>query len=248
MHAITKSLLVAAILSALSCGAFAAVIVVEASTVLHQASNYREDQPTTVLAAGNVWAGSLSATAALRGVMSFDLSGVSLGVGESISSVTLDLFYRTPDSGGLDKLLTVGIYQLNESYTTGQVSWANRATGTLWSTAGGSFEPPQLSSAEVSTKGVALTAVPQFGSTSAFVNTVTLAVGSTDFGILFRAPAQEGLAERAYANMVGYTTNSTYSPKLTITTVPEPTTVVLTFLSIGGLAVFGLVRRSKMVS
>ena len=245
MNAITKSLLIAAIGTTLPAVGFGAVITVRASTlVATQSSTIRSDTPTTTASSPNIlWAGTLSGGADLRSVFTFNLSSFSLGVGESISSVTLDLTYRAPDPSATVGFMDVGIYHLTQAYTGQQVSWNNSATSTPWSTAGGTFDATQLSLSNVQTgTGTPTdTLVPQFGSTTAFKNAVTSAAG-TSFQLLLLAPTQESATNRQFANFYGYSATAAQLPTLTITTVPEPATWMLLA---GSLTVVVIFRRRR---
>lgn len=207
-------------------------------------SQIRQDLTTNTGSANRLWAGSINASGnALRSLISFDLSTLAVPPGEVIQSVTLDLVYSGQDGSTASGAVDVAVYQLTETFTGGQASWANRATGTPWTTAGGTYNPTQLSlvSVPTGTSIVSGTAVPTFGSTAAFVDAVDNAAGGT-FQIILLTPTPP--AARQFANFFGDTSGGAqFLPTLTVTTgVPEPGSLALL---LAGAAMIGVRRRRK---
>ncbi len=95
----------------------------------------RESLPTTVLPSSNFIDIGRLGTSSYRDVMMFDLSGYSTT--DTISKATLSLYwYYESDTRTSDTV--VEIYRPAE-WDPKYVSWNNRASGTVWSTAGGNW-------------------------------------------------------------------------------------------------------------
>lgn len=192
----------------------------------------RADQPATNTGSANQFIlGFLNTNVELRGVLSFDLSALSLAPGEFVSSVTLGIATLQADNSvSLNTPVTVNLYKLTTAYVESQVTWNNATTSAAWSTPGGAFGSTILSSAEVNAEAAGGT-VNTWASTAAFTSIVSSSIGGTvDFLLAMdRADVADLTRNVAYLRSRNGTSTVTYLPTLTITTstIPEPSTYSL---------------------
>ncbi|MFA6959190.1 MAG: DNRLRE domain-containing protein [Opitutaceae bacterium] len=176
--------------------------------------------------------GTLASSGAndLRLVFSYDLSTL-LPAGATISSISFTLTQRSPDGTSADKILSLSLASLTQSFAESQVSWNNRQTSNLWTTLGGSIGTT-LSTTTAFTKSVANTLVT-FSSSTSFVSVAQSALDTAStFNFLVYAPDQEGLTDRALTSFYSKENGiSSLNPALTITytvaAVPEPSSVAI---------------------
>lgn len=201
-------------------------------------------------AASELLVGQLSATQAMHAVLSFDLSAIPEGA--TINSVSLVMRQSSEDGSSVISTVTLELHALTQTFVEGQTSWSNRATGTAWATAGGSFDSEVLSLASVRTRPsqapvLALPADQTWASTSGFVAAVQSAAdGGNSIGFLFK-DANEANAGRELIKF--FSKEGANAPQLiidyTVAAIPEPSTVALmmgTVVLAGGV---WLRRRSR---
>ena len=82
-----------------------------------------------------------------RALVQFDLSSVPSG--STVTAATLEL-----QATGIDGLLTIDAYQVQQSWSETTVTWNQRSSGTNWSTAGGAFDATPLDSISTNQTGI----------------------------------------------------------------------------------------------
>jgi len=180
----------------------------------------------------------------LRGFMQFDLSDPSL-VGFPVQGVSLRLTIDDPDlsgGGSVDKLSTLNLWLITESFTESGATWTSRDGTNNWSTPGGTFESPPIAFATVNAATVVSGDEITF-SGSAFDDAVSNAIGG-NLGLLLTLDSPN-YSERTIFRFVSRTPEpfqewkSDWTPELTV--IPEPSTFAM--LAIAGVAAIGLLRR-----
>lgn len=210
----------------------------------------RADSPSSVAGgtAAELLVGQLSGTQAMHGLLTFDLS--SIPVNATIDSVSLVLKQSSEDGSSAVTTVTLNLYQLTEAFVESQASWNNRATGTAWATAGGTFDSTVLSSASLRTRPsqapvLTLPVDQTWASTSGFVAAVQSAAdGSNSISFLLK-DADESNAARELIKFFGK--EGTTSPQLIVnytSAIPEPSTVAFLSGVIVLVGAIGFRRRS----
>lgn len=186
--------------------------------------------------ATEILTGHLATTQALRGVLAFNLAALPDNV--TINSVNLVLRQSTED-GSNNVAITLNLHLLTEAFVENQVSWNNRATGTAWTTTGGSFSSTVLSSASVHLRpttalGGSLT-LPidhTWSSTANFVSAVQSVADSTTssiIGFLLKDSNESNAARELFKFYSKESTGtSALAPQLiidySVAAIPEPST------------------------
>ena len=191
----------------------------------------RSDQGNTVQSvATDLWIGSVSNTTFMHGLLTFDLSAIPASA--TITSVTLTMLQDVDDASSTAATITLGLYQLTQSYTQSQVTWNSRATSTPWTTAGGTFNPTQLSSTSVAVRALSGggTASLAWGTTSGFVSAVQSSYNSgAVISFLLENPNESSQVARELVKLSSASGGS--APKLTIdytvAAIPEPSAIAL---------------------
>jgi sugar lactone lactonase YvrE len=172
----------------------------------------RSDQELTVGIDTSAFIGSVNATGSLRMVFYFDLSG--LPEGSKITNANLALRMRNVDGNSVTKDVSLGVYELTEAFTPTQVTWKNAATGTAWTTPGGTTGA-LLASVNRNTKDSS--PVIFFASTPDFVSKAQDAFdGGKLLYMVVKAPDQEGTGQRALIDVYGASGTTVNAPSLTI--------------------------------
>nr|HML25696.1 disaggregatase related repeat-containing protein [Methanomethylovorans sp.] len=96
----------------------------------------RTSSPTSVFSTLN-YIDIGRSSASCRDIMMFDLSGYETT--DTISKATLSLYWYYPAGATRTSDTVVEVYRPAEEWDPKYVSWNNRASGTPWSTAGGSW-------------------------------------------------------------------------------------------------------------
>ncbi|MDR1281955.1 MAG: DNRLRE domain-containing protein [Opitutaceae bacterium] len=104
----------------------------------------RSDTPTVSPSSGTgteIAIGQTNGTSIMRGLLSFDLSGVSLPEGKIFVSAELDIMFSKPDGSGFtDSQLMIGIHELATGFDEATATWNNSAASVAWKTGGGDFD------------------------------------------------------------------------------------------------------------
>lgn len=190
-------------------------------------------------------AGTVGASDFARTLLAFDLSSPLL-TGATINSVSLTFTTTTTDTGSTSATVGYSLYQLTQTFTEGSgtvaspstddSTWANRTTGTAWTTAGGTFNSTVLSSYSTNPNTLAAGSTVTFGSTSNFTSVVSSSIGASYFGLLLKQTT-EGSVRELLRLASGENATSSNWPVLTIdyTAVPEPSTYAV----LAGLGALG---------
>lgn len=190
---------------------------------------------------------------ALRTLYSFSLTDIPAGA--VITSVSLTVRGERNDTGSPDALMNFDLHQLVGGFTEGTGSlagtagagatWNERAPGTAWTTPGGDYLAPVLSSIAVNPRSADETTYT-FGSSLALVAAVQNALnGGGTFSMIMKLNGdQEALADRRVFFLYGDdAVELANRPALTVTyeVIPEPAAAMLG--AIAGVAF--MVRRRR---
>ncbi len=155
----------------------------------------RNAQPDTSFSPGEMLVGSFAGGDSARGLLHFDLSTIPAHAVIVSAELQLPISARDAESGaGLAGAEGLRVYRVSEPFTPGEVTWNSRATGTAWSTAGGSFDPGALSTlaAPVSPNVVTAGDAFVFPKTEGLTAAVTSALGTgTTLDLIVRTPSLE---------------------------------------------------------
>jgi len=154
-----------------------------------------------------------------RALVQFDLSAIPANA--TINSATLKM--QATQIGGA---LNIDVYQLQESWSEGvkdgatdAANWTERATGTPWATAGGTFDPTPVASINTNTVGQHswdITTLVQGWVNGSKVNN-GLMIGSPDGGgnRTVTYDSRETVGGTAPVLVIDYTVNNNTAPVLT---------------------------------
>jgi len=203
----------------------------------------RQDLPTQTSASGSeMLVGHIvSGTPEMRGLLTFDLS--SLPANAVIDSVTLRL-QRTEDTISQVATVSLQLHQVTEAFTASQASWNNRATGTPWTTAGGTFDSTVLASVSAATRS---TADVIWSSSTGLVSAFQASYeGAGSISLLVLDPSISASTRELFrfrTNEAG----ASFAPELTLTysIVPEPSAAAL-LAGCAGLALTVARRRRRV--
>lgn len=210
----------------------------------------RTDQPNNTF--GNVtefFVGQLTSTQAMHALLSFDLSSVPEDA--TINSVSLVLRQSSEDAGS-NTTITLTLHAVTQTFVASQATWNNAASGTPWTTAGGTFDSTVLSSTNVrvrpsQTPVIALPVDQTWASSASFVTAVQGAAdGSNSIGFLLK-DANETNTGRELIKF--FSKEGSFAPQLnidyTVAAIPEPSTAA----ALAGAAVLAGValRRRRSV-
>lgn len=189
----------------------------------------------------------------LRTLYSFSLTDIPAGA--TITSVSLTVRGERNDTNSPDAGVVFNLHQLVGGFTEGSggltgtaavgATWGERAPGTAWTTPGGDYLAPVLSSITVNSRSADETTYT-FGSSLALVAAVQNALnGNGTFSMIMKLnDTQEALGERRVFFLYGDdAVELANRPALTVTyeVIPEPATAVLGAFAAAGL----LVRRRR---
>jgi hypothetical protein len=248
MNALRQTLLTA-FAAALMTGAVSAATL----TLNPTADAYlRTDQPTSPSpnpgTATELLVGQVSSTTAMRALLSFDLS--SIPVNATVNSVSLVMVQSSEDAGS-NTTITLELHLLTQAFVESQAAWNNAATGTPWTTAGGTFDSAVLSAINVSVRPsqvpYSLPVNQTWASTSSFVSAVQSAAdGSNSIAFLFKDVNETNTGREL---IKFFSKEGTTAPQLTIdytvAAIPEPSTVGLLMGSVVLVGCVWLRRRSR---
>lgn len=183
-----------------------------------------------------------------RGLVGFDISAIPAG--STINSVSLTLVGQSADTSSSDKDFTIELYELVGSIEESKVTWAYRDVdaSVAWTTAGGDYQTPVLSSVVDNPKTLAAGDVLNFTSSTAFVSAAQGALdGSGTLYMLARATSED-VDERGLFRLWGDdpTAPEASCPSLSVdyTPVPEPATWLLCSFAMLGLLGYGLRKKT----
>lgn len=200
--------------------------------------------------AAEMLVGQLNSTQAMHALLSFDLS--SLPVNATINSVSLVMVQSSEDGSSGNTTITLELHLLTQAFVESQASWNNAATGTPWTTAGGTFDSTVLSTVDVRTRPsqtpvITLPVSQTWASTVNFVSAVQSAAdGSNSISFLFKDANEANVAREL---IKFFSKEGTTAPQLTIdytvAAIPEPSTVGLLMGSVVLTGGIWLRRRSR---
>lgn len=219
--------------------AFAATLMATAAsadtlTLNPTADTYvRADQPSNTFGSTTeLLVGQLTSTQAMHALLTFDLSAIP--VDATINSVSLVMRQSSEDGSSAITTITLELHALTQAYVASQATWNNAATGTAWTTAGGTFDSTVLSTVNVRTRPsqapvITLPVDQTWASTSSFVAAVQGgADGSNSISFLFKDANETNVAREL---IKFFSKEGTTAPQLTIdytvAAIPEPSTVAL---------------------
>lgn len=194
----------------------------------------RADSPSSTAgaAAAELLVGQLNNTQAMHALLSFDLS--SIPVDATINSVTLVMVQSSEDGSSANTTITLELHALTQTFVENQATWNNAATGTAWTTAGGTFDSTVLSTVDVrarpsQTPVITLPVNQTWASSANFVTAVQGAAdGSNSIAFLFK-DANETNTGRELIKF--FSKEGTTAPQLTIdytvAAIPEPSAIAL---------------------
>lgn len=223
-------------------------------------ANIRSDQATSNSNGSQLVLVGDTATAAIRGVFSFDLDIPELA-NATIDSVTLKLFAAGQDGGTTDtNPVTLDVYQLVTGFDETQVTWNVSSTGTNWSTDGGLTSSPGGAYsgtllASLTTMATGITANQEFSFASSgdnFSGSVSSTLGGDKtLNLLVKLSSEDGTRDIFRFN-AGTNSNpanplaaAAYRPQLVIeySAIPEPSA----FVALAGLGALGFVSSRRRV-
>lgn len=191
---------------------------------------------------GSLYNGSGSSGFAMRGLLSFDLSSLTLESNQTISSVKLVLTSIGTDGigGSTTDTITLSLHALTQPFSESQSTWTKASTDTIWTTAGGSIGTAlnslQVGTGNNATRGEVMT----WNSSEAFTNYATSCVGTTLNLILLNDTTTNSRTLANFASKDHGTVN--FRPQLVIevttSAIPEPS---MYGLLVGILALFAVV-------
>lgn len=236
--------------------ALPAALSAESLTIYASGDTFiRSDNPTSTAGSGDfrLLVGETASVTAndFRALFNFDLS--TLPANAIITSVAFRLRVQDNDTNSGTATLALNLHALTQSWTEGSSSWNNAATGTPWTTPGGTFDSTVLSSASVPTKG-STPATYTWNTSAALVNLVQTGANTNSVvGLLLKDSDETGLLRELVRFISKDETGSTlqiHRPQLVIeytigSTVPEPASAAALFGLAGLSAAVGLRRRRR---
>lgn len=177
----------------------------------------------------------------MRTLLSFDLSSPAL-VGATINGVTLTMYIHSPDTGtSLAGAQTIQVYQLNNSFSEGTVTWGNSSGGAYNST-------KLLSSAAGDASTVVANQQFVFATSENFQGVVsTLASEAKSLNLLLRLATEDTSRSvfRFSAGSGAGLSAPAYRPQLTIDYTPAPIPEPSAFAILAGLGALGFTAAKR---
>lgn len=236
-----------ALLSTVLCTTAAQATIVDISATV--GDWIREDSPTTDSSSENAFTGALAASKALRGVLSYDLTGFS--VGDIVNGATVSVYHRSNGTSSqnlgpatdTDVLIHLASQTLDSTAT-----WTEYSTGNNWATLGGDFGAAlDTTSANVDTIDLDdEVAFSSAGLTAAIQSAIDN--GDASISFVLTAPALEAAGNRDFFAFAGDSLNPANDiargPNLNVdfTRIPEPATLILLICA----AITGIARRKHV--
>ncbi len=164
------------------------------SLVPQDAPHIRRGSPTTTYNDTELLVGRVAANNWIRGLLDFDLSSIPDDARIHAVELLLTIHARDTSSAtdwvGADGLR---LYRLTEEFAPTQVTWSNRASGTPWTTAGGTFDTNALAIIAAPTNPSEVVAGERFvlHGLPAFADAVQQALASDRLQLVLRTPTIE---------------------------------------------------------
>jgi len=248
MNALRQTLLTAFVATLMAAAASAATLTLNpiADTFVRADSA----SSTAGAAASELLVGQLNSTQAMHALLSFDLS--SIPVNATINSVSLVMVQSSEDGSSANTTITLELHLLTQAFVESQASWNNAATGTAWTTAGGTFDSTVLSTVDVrarpsQTPAITLPVNQTWASTNNFVAAVQSAAGGSNSIAFLLKDANETNTGRELIKF--FSKEGATAPRLiidyTVATIPEPSAVALLMGAMGLAGGVWFRRRSR---
>ncbi len=196
----------------------------------------RSGSPNTNNDGGLVLVGTVNSSDVLRAVYTYDLSHI--GAGATVSDVTFTLTQDSGDVNSVSEIITVDLYELDQAFDNGQATWNSYSTGNTWATPGGDFTT-KLASASGNPRN---TVSPELVFSSAGLTSAVEAAAGGNLYLLVKLETEAN--DRRIFRLIDDSNPGRPSLEITYTAIPEPSTLMLLFLS-GASGLLLLRKRSS---
>lgn len=177
----------------------------------------------------------------IRAIFAVSLTDPAL-VGATITGATLRLKISATDASSSSSIETIQLFQLTQPFVESEASWTNRATGTPWTTPGGTFDSGSvLASVNANPFPAAVGDALDFTSVS-LASLAESSIGGTLYFVV-KLANEDNVARSLFRVGGDDNTETAYRPQFEIqyTPVPEPSA----FAMLGGMGCLALIRRRR---